>query len=244
MRFLFYIVHPSKYYLFKHVINELKINHTVDLVINSKDVLEDLVISEGWEYFNLYPEGKISRNKPSIIKSAFKFITTILRMEKFLYKKKCYDLFVTDGSLVVNGWIRRIPTYIFNDNDVKTIKINKILFYFSQFIISPQSTDLDIFNKKKISFYGNKAIAHLHPLYFKPSTSLNSNIKYCLIRLSKLNATHDLNNNYGPLSRITRTVGFCNRLADRKGIFVKNESRGVRCLSANFLLLIHTSKFL
>ena len=198
MRYLFYIVHPSKYHLFKNTIHELKCNnHTVDLIINTKDVLEDLIISEGWEYTNLFPEGRNINQKPSIIKSALKFILTIFRLEKYLFKNKKYDLFITDDSLVINGWIRRIPAYIFNDNDIQTIKINKILFYFSQKIISPQCTDLGNFSHKKISFKGNKAIAHLSPSCFIPNSQYSEDIDYCIIRSSKLNATHDINGNYG-----------------------------------------------
>ena len=198
LRYLFYIVHPSKYHLFKNTINELRsTNHTVDLIINTKDVLENLIVSEGWEYTNIFPKGRNISKKPSIIKSAFKFIITIFRIEKYLFKNQRYDLFVTDDSLVINGWVRRIPTYIFNDNDIQTIKINKILFYFAQKIISPQSTDLGNFNNKTISFNGNKAMAHLHPSYFTPLPKSENHIDYCIIRLSRLNATHDTNDNYG-----------------------------------------------
>ena len=62
-RYLFYFVHPSKYYLFRNSINKLKESGCqVDIAIISKDVLEDLIIKEGWEYFNLFPEGRRSNS--------------------------------------------------------------------------------------------------------------------------------------------------------------------------------------
>ncbi len=202
MRILFYIAHPAKFHLFKYSINEIRKNYLVHIIINSKDVLEDLIKSEGWEYTNLFPKGRNISNKPSVIYSALKFLITLYRLEKYLFMHKKYDVFVTDDSLVVNGWCRRIPSYIFNDNDIETIKINKILFYFAYRIISPNSTNLGTFTKKKISFVGNKAIAHLHPHYFKPKmktlTKYNlSENKYCVIRVAKLNATHDIDGNTG-----------------------------------------------
>ena len=71
MRVLFYIVHPAKYHLFRIVINELMKDFYVDIVINSKDVLEELVKNEGWGYTNLFPKGRNVSSKPSIIKSGF-----------------------------------------------------------------------------------------------------------------------------------------------------------------------------
>jgi len=205
-RILFYLVHPSKFHLFRITINELKKKHKVDIIINSKDVLEDLIKNEGWGYYNIFPKGRNTSNKPSIIKSGLKFVLTLIKLELFLIKKEKYDIFVTDDSLVVNGWIRNKTSYIFNDNDISTIKINKILFYFATKIISPASTDLGKFEEKKISFKGNKALAHLHPSYFSADASvlkkyeLEKN-KFCLIRVAKLNATHDVNNNEGILDR-------------------------------------------
>ena len=202
MRYLFYIVHPSKFHLFRFTINELKKNNTVDIVINSKDVLEDLIVKEGWSYFNIFPDGRNKSDKPSIIKSGIKFLLTLWRLEKFLFRQKKYDLFITDDSLVVNGFFRRKMSYFFCDNDIKTIKINKILFYFASKIITPESTDLGKFSYKQIPFKGNKAIAHLHPDYFKPSNNTLEKYnlietQYCIIRLSLLNATHDIRDNKG-----------------------------------------------
>ena len=202
MRYLFYIVHPSKFHLFKFTINELKKNNTVDIVINSKDVLEDLIIKEGWSYYNIFPDGRNKSKKPSIIKSGVNFLLTILKLEFFLFRNEKYNLFITDDSLVVNAWFRRKKSYLFCDNDIRTIKVNKVLFYFASKIITPNSTDIGKFSNKQISFKGNKAVAHLHPNYFIPSnhTLKKYNLieyEYCVIRLSHLNATHDIDNNKG-----------------------------------------------
>ena len=32
--------------------------HNIDILITSKDVLEDLIINEGWSYTNIFPKGR------------------------------------------------------------------------------------------------------------------------------------------------------------------------------------------
>jgi len=198
------------------VINELRKDFSVDIVINSKDVLEELIKNEGWQYTNLFPKGRNVSEKPSIIKSGYKFVITVLRLEKYIFFHKKFDVFVTDDALVVNGWLHRIPTYIFNDNDIETIRINKILFYFAHRIISPSVTNLGPFEKKKLNFKGNKALAHLHPAYFKPRAeildkyNLQAN-NFCIIRVSKINATHDIGNTGLTDSDLESLIVYCNK---------------------------------
>jgi hypothetical protein len=199
MRILFYFVHPAKFHLFRVTINELKKNNTIDIIINSKDVLEELIKKEGWDYTNIFPKGRNISNRPSIIKSGFKFLLTLFRLEKYLLKRKKYDIFISDDSLVVNGWFHNVTSYLFNDNDIETIKFNKILFYFASKIICPERTNIAKFSHKKIAFKGNKALAHLHPKYFKRNEQILKKYnlleyKYGIIRLSKINATHDFGN--------------------------------------------------
>lgn len=199
MKILFYLVHPAKFHLFRYTINYFSKSNRVDVIINSKDVLEELVKSERWNYINLFPHGRNNSPKPSVIKSAIKFVLTIIKLEQYLIKREKYDVFITDDSLVVNGWIRRIPSFIFNDNDIETIKINKILFFFATKIISPLATNLGDFDSKKISFKGNKALASLDPKYFHPNENILKKYNliengYAIIRVSKINATHDIGN--------------------------------------------------
>ncbi|GAB2495594.1 DUF354 domain-containing protein [Algoriphagus taiwanensis] len=203
LRVLVYFVHPAKVHLFRETINRLKADGIqVDILINSKDVLEDLVRKEGWEYQNLFPKGRNKKEKPSIFNSARVFILTLFKIERFLLRQKRYCVFLTDDSLVVSGWWRKIPSIIFNDNDINTIKINSILFNFATLIISPEITELGKFKSKKHSFKGNKSLAHLHPNVYKPDSSvlekygLEEN-NFCIIRTSKLNATHDAGGNNG-----------------------------------------------
>jgi uncharacterized protein len=199
MRILFFIVHPGKYHLFKHTINTLKKNgYNVDVAIITKDVLGELVENEKWDYTNIFPEGRrsISRNKFLIlITTLINFFRTIWRLYKFTYNKK-YDLFVASDCLTIIGFIKRIPTLFFSDDDLKIVPEASILYSCANNTIAPECTDLGRFNKKKIPFKGYKELSYLHPKYFTPDYSKvaefnPSGQKYYILRLVSLTASHD-----------------------------------------------------
>ena len=74
MNILFQLVHPAKYQFHKETINMLiSEGHHVDVIIQKKDILESLVKSENWNYFNLFPNGRKTSIKP-------KFLSNILFM--------------------------------------------------------------------------------------------------------------------------------------------------------------------
>ena len=91
-----------------------------------------------------------------------------------------------------------------------------MLFYFAHRIISPSVTDLGPFEKKKLSFNGNKALAHLHPAYFKPRPEILNKYNlqennFCIIRVSKINATHDIGNHGLTDKDLDSFIGYCNK---------------------------------
>jgi len=200
MNYLFYFVHPSKYHLFKHVINTLiEKGHHVDVVIITKDVLEPLVRSEGWNYTNIFPEGRRSKSnsKYSILFSTLiNFFKTVWRLWKFT-KNKSYDVFITDDCLSVIGWLKHVPSYMFIDDDISVVPENSVLYFFATKIISPKVTNLGRFNKKKIGYNAYHELAYLHPKYFTPDESIISKIipsksRFFVLRLVSLTASHDI----------------------------------------------------
>ena len=97
MNYLFFFVHPSKFHVFKKTINHLKNNgHNVEILITSKDVLEELVKNEGWNYTNIFPEGRKFKNVSPYISAGVNFFRTIYRLYKYCRNKK-YDLFIVMG---------------------------------------------------------------------------------------------------------------------------------------------------
>lgn len=213
-RILFFFVHPAKYHLFKYTINELKRRgHQVDIIITTKDVLEDLVKQEGWPYTNLFPEGRRSKSTGSLAILWATFINlfkTIYRLQRYLRGKK-YDLFVTDDCLVFNGVLKGIPSIFFNDNELTTHPESALFFMAATKILCPVSVDIGSFKKKQIAFRGYKELAYLRPEYFVPDPSIPKKYNlplenYFIIRLVSFSASHDRNKQGISDERLTRLI--------------------------------------
>ena len=194
--FLFFFVHPSKFHVFKKTINHLKNNgHGVEILITSKDVLEDLVKNEGWDYTNIFPEGRKFKNVSPYISAGVNFFRTIYRLMKYVRNKK-YDLFITDDLLVYVGKLKKTPTIAFTDDDIAVVKQFSIILRFSNYILAPKITNLGKFNVKKIAFDGYKELAYLHPNQFTPNLGLVKKVipekDFFILRLVSLTAYHDV----------------------------------------------------
>lgn len=197
MRYLFFFVHPSKFHVFKETINMLKSHgHSVEIVITSKDVLEDLVISEGWEYVNICPKGRKLKNVHPFISSFYYFFITLYKLWKTT-KGKHYDLFISDDLLAYIGRLRKVPTYIFIDDDLNVVKLSRVMLSVANKILAPDITNLEDYNTKKIGFPSYKELAYLHPNIFTPNKEIvkqfNLEMKpYYILRLVSLRAYHDV----------------------------------------------------
>lgn len=198
MKYLFFLVHPSKYKVFKHTINTLKENgHTVDITITSKDVLETLIKNEGWDYTNIFPEGRKIEGLPAKAGALYNAFRTIYRLNKYIGDNK-YDLFITDDFLVVNGKLKNTPTIKFQDDDITAVRESALLLFFADYVLSPSVINIGRFQKKHIPFYGYKELGSLHSKRYIPNRSVvdafHKNSKpYYIIRLVSLKATHDVN---------------------------------------------------
>jgi len=224
--YLFFFVHPAKFHLFKNTINRLiETGNRVDILIISKDVLEELIKDEGWKYKNLFPKGRKIKFLPSKLVALFSALFTVLKLFWYLLFKKRYDKFITDDILVVPGYFLKVPTYFFLDNDYQTLSFGKYLLPFASKIIAPISTDVEKFNDKKISFKGNKAIAHLTPKYFTPNEKIVSSITkpFYLLRVAELNAVHDDDNNKGIVDESLEKI--INLLSDYGQILISAERK-------------------
>jgi len=197
MKFLFYLVHPAKFNFHKVQINQL-INkgHHVDILINSKDILEELVIEEGWVYKNIFPKGRKIKNVHVLFGAFISFFTTIYKLLKYTNGKK-YDLYIGD-LLNVLGWLKGVNSVYPTDDVFAAVPEDLIFLLTTRHPIAPIVCDLGRFNKKKIGYKGIKALAHLHPNHFTPNINnlpkeLQNGSPFFLIRCTGFMATHDIN---------------------------------------------------
>ncbi len=196
-RFLFYLVHPAKFQFHKVQINKLiEHGHIVDIVINTKDILEDLVREEGWEYTNIFPKSRKIKGVHVYIAAGISLMRSIYRLLKFTRGKK-YDLFIGDALTYV-GRIKGVQSLYPTDDVLAAVPEQRTFFIPANYIIAPVITNVGKFENKKIAYYGYKALAHLHPNHFAPDASklpaeLRGGDPYFLIRCTGFGATHDIN---------------------------------------------------
>jgi uncharacterized protein len=197
MRFLFYLVHPAKFQFHKVQIITLKKNgHQVDIVINTKDILEELVKEEGWAYTNIFPKSRKIKGVHVYIAAVISIFKTVYRLWKFTRGKK-YDLFIGD-LLSILGRIKGVPSLYPTDDVLAAVPEQAIFFKTVNYLIAPVITNIGKYERKKIAYKGYKALAHLHPNHFKPNKSLlfkelQDGTPYFIIRCTGFGATHDLN---------------------------------------------------
>jgi uncharacterized protein len=192
MNILVYFGHPSQYLFLRQTIKTLTTKgHNTDILIKSKDILENLIINDGFKYHNILPKER-KNNKFSIFWSMLK---RDFRLYKFV-RKKHYDLFIgTDPSLAHIGFLKKVSiiTTLEDDSDVIPM-IVKTTYPFTSTILTPEVCNVGKYTYKKTGYNGYMKLSYLHPSIFVPdfnkiNTVINS--PYVLIRLSKLNAHHD-----------------------------------------------------
>lgn len=193
MKILFYLHHPAHFHLFRYTIRKLKANHhDVTIIATKKDVLEDLLHSEGWEYENFLPHGR-KDNKFSIAYGLLK--------QDFRLLKKCLanrpDLLIGTSTEICHiGYLLHIPNIFVNEDDADVIPLVKILAHpFAKYLLSP---DVCITGRpeKTITYKGYHELAYLHPNVFTPDKNIvrnyfNPDEKYFILRFAKLKAHHD-----------------------------------------------------
>lgn len=197
MRFLFFFVHPSKVHVFRNTINTLiSDGHEVEVLVTAKDVLEDLVKNEGWNYTNIFPEGRKIKGVSPYISSGINFFRTIYRLLKYTRKRK-YDLFISDDLLVYVGKIKKVTSIAFCDDDLSAVKQFSLILSMADYCLAPNITDLGKYNSKKIAFDSYKELAYLHPNNFIPNQKIidiyrDGQIRYFILRLVSLKSYHDV----------------------------------------------------
>jgi len=195
-RFLFFFVHPAKFHLSRIAINALKAKgHQVDILITGRDILEELIINEGWDYTKIFPNGRKLKGVHVWVSAAIFLILTIFKLLIITWKKE-YDFFISDDLLSLIGRIKGVKSIFVTDDDLSAVPESVILMISAHYILAPDICDLGKYNKKKIGYYGYKSLFHLHPNHFKPDiTKIDPELRdrsYFFIRTVSATSTHDV----------------------------------------------------
>ena len=194
MKILFHLGHPAHFHLFKNIIKNLKENKCqIKILIKKKDILEDLLIEEGLEFFYSSQKGR-GDNNFSIAWGLFIRDLALLRTS---LKFKPELLLGTSAEITHIGKLLNIPSVVVNEDDSNVVPLFSCLSYpFANHILTPSSCKTGKWKYKSINYDGYHELAYLHPNKFSTNAKTidslhSSNSRYFILRFAKLTAYHD-----------------------------------------------------
>lgn len=195
MKVLFHLGHPAHFHLFKNVISKLhSTGHATIIAIKKKDVLENLLISSGFDFVNVLPEGR-KDDKFSIALGQLKQDYQVLK----ICMAQRPDLLVgTSVAISHVGKLLGIPSVNLNEDDAEIVPLYARLAYpWATRIVAPNVCSVGKWTSKKDGYEGYHELAYLHPDNFSPSEQIASKYIDChspvtIVRFAKLGAHHDV----------------------------------------------------
>jgi len=196
MKVLFMISHPAHFWMFRYTIDNLKRDgHKVVVVIRPKDVLEQLCINAGMEFYKV-------KNRPKkwgMFGLAIFLIEKIFEVLHIARKEKPDILIGSDGVLAVVGKLIRKPAFECYEDDAEAIALYaKMFFPIYTGVICPECCSAWKWADKKIAYPSYHELGYLHPNQFTPSREkveaygIDVDKPYILIRFAQLTAHHDV----------------------------------------------------
>ena len=196
MKVLFMISHPAHFHMFRYTIDNLKHDgHEVVVVIRPKDVLEQLCINVGMQFYKV-------KNRPKkwgMIGLGLFLMEKIFEVWKIARKEKPDILVGSDGVLAVVGKLIGRPSFECYEDDAEAIALYARLFFpIYTGLIAPDCCSAWKWEKKKISYRSYHELGYLHPNQFTPDKSvvekygINASEPYFLVRFAQLTAHHDV----------------------------------------------------
>jgi len=181
--------------MFKYSIQELKKHgHEVTVVIRPKDVLEQLCIESNLNYIKIKDRPK----NGGMVRLGWSLLEKDLEVLKIVKKEKPDQLIGSDGTLARIGFLKKIPSFEYSEDDAEAIKLYAILsFPFYTNIICPEVTSAWLWTYKKIGYNSYHELAYLHPNHFTPDKNVvnkyfPSDETFFILRFAKLTAHHDM----------------------------------------------------
>jgi uncharacterized protein len=220
-KYLFYLGHPAHYHLFRHIIVALhKKGHQVRVLISSKDVLEILCKADSFDYITILSK----RRKNNYFSIGASFLKKLIRITRVINNFKPNLLIGSEPTLTHLGFVFRIPSMIFSEDDVAIIpQFANIAYPFVDHIVSPASCNAGKWERKKIAYNGFHKYAYLHPSLFVPDRSLiEGDLKsnYFILRLADLSAYHDKNKTGLDRKLVRKVIGL---LKPHGSVYISSE---------------------
>jgi hypothetical protein len=232
MKILIVLNHPAHYFVFKYTVLLLKEkNYEIQYIICNKDILENLLISEGVNYIKINERRKRKQSFFSIaINSILQLLIQDYKLFKLTKKVKPELLLGTDISITHIGKLLKIPSFVFNEDDYEINKFFcKFSYPFATKIISPDVCSVGKYINKKIAYNGFQKMAYLHPRYFSPNFSkiediVDINETFFIIRLVSLTSGHDVEGKHQGLNNDILDE-IIDLLTEKGRVFINSEKK-------------------
>ncbi|MGM9506804.1 DUF354 domain-containing protein [Larkinella sp. GY13] len=194
MKYLFYFGHPAQYLFLRETLRRLSNTgeHEITILIKTKDVLEELIKKDGFDYTNILTKQR-GVSKLAILFSLFKRILLIIPI---IIRKKPDLLVGTDATIAQLGKLFGINRITIIEDDYEVVKnLADLTYPFTQTILCPDVCQVGPWRAKKIGYKGYMKLGYLHPSIFTPSDNIyrkyNLGERCVLIRMARLTAYHD-----------------------------------------------------
>lgn len=257
MKVLIYLAHPAQYHFFK---NPMKLwqekGHEVKVLIKTKDILENLLTSDGIPYTNI-EEHVRKQSKVSILSASLQRTLQIWKIARRFHPDV---LISTSASIAQTGWLMRKPAITVLEDDIDVIpNLARLAYPFTRSIVVPAVCKVGKWEHKKIGYQGYMKLAYLHPKRFVPSREVVAgyglNQKFILIRLAQLTAHHDIgikglsHNVLDKIIQMAEERGYCVYISSEKTLDdslqkyqLKIDNRDIHHLMAFASLLVSDSQ--
>lgn len=222
MRYLFYLGHPAHFHLFKNTIKALEQrNHSVQILIKKKDILEELLTHAAFKYININPQGRAD-NKLSI---AWNLLKRDMQFFKVCRRFKPDLMIGTSAEITHVGSLLKIPSVVVNEDDAEVVPLfAKLAYPFATKILAPNCCSVGKWKNKKTGYNSYHELAYLHPNHFLPDKSklvnINSEKPYFILRFAKLTAHHD-HGRTGITTAIAQRI--INLLSEKGSVYITSE---------------------
>lgn len=220
MSFLFYFGHPAQYLFLRETIRQLSRskNHRITILIKTKDVLEDLIRSDGFQYTNILTKQR-GGTRLAIVLS---YLKRVLFIAPIILRKKPNLLVGTDATIAQLGKLFGINRITVIEDDYEVIRnLANVTYPLTQTILCPDVCQVGPWTAKKIGYRGYMKLGYLHPAVFRPDETIRHKYglpeRYVLIRLTRLTAYHD----YGIRGISPKLLQDVIHFIEAKGIMVK-----------------------
>ena len=222
MKFLFDILHPAHFHLFKNVILSLrKAGHGVEIIARQKDCVPQLLKDSGWAY-RLIP-----RKKGGLMVLGLESVKAAALATKLGWRRRIDFMVGVSISIGPAARLTGATSLLFEDDDAKVVPIFAKLGYpLAHYVVTPKCLAFEDHGPKHLTYPGYHELAYLHPNRFTPDEGILPELhlaggqRYFLVRLVSLTAHHDIGEK-GLTTGQAKTI--VERLARHGRVFISAE---------------------